>query len=78
MGSDNWAIEVLPAADGQTIVPLHCVLIRDMGMPLAEILDLEELAADCADDGRWSFMLVAPPLYISHAVGSPVTPIAVK
>ena len=81
VGSDNWAIEVLPSEPGSgpgSIVPLHCVLIRDMGMPLAEILDLEELAADCAGDGRWSFMLVAPPLRITHAVGSPVTPIAIK
>ena len=60
------------------MVPLHCILIRDMGMPLAEILDLEGLAADCAADGRWSFMFVAPPLHITHAVGSPVSPIAIK
>jgi kynurenine formamidase len=60
------------------MVPLHCILIRDMGMPLAEILDLEGLAADCAVDGRWSFMFVAPPLHITHAVGSPVSPIAIK
>lgn len=60
------------------MVPLHCVLIRDMGMPLAEILDLEALAADCAVDGQWSFLFVAPPLHISNAVGSPTTPIAIK
>jgi hypothetical protein len=47
-------------------------------MPLAEILDLESLAQDCVADGVWSFMFVAPPLHISNAVGSPVTPIAVK
>ena len=47
------------------MVPLHCILIRDMGMPLAEILDLEALADDCAHDGQWSFMFVAPPLHIT-------------
>ena len=52
--------------------------IRDMGMPLAEILDLEALAEDCVADGRWSFLFVAPPLHISNAVGSPTTPIAIK
>lgn len=77
VGSDNWAIEVIPSETGETL-PLHCVLIRDMGMPLAEILDLDALAADCADDGVWSFLFVAPPLHISNAVGSPVTPIAIK
>ena len=77
VGSDNWAIEVIPSETGD-MLPLHCVLIRDMGMPLAEILDLEALAVDCAGDGVWSFLFVAPPLHISNAVGSPVTPIAVK
>jgi kynurenine formamidase len=79
VGSDNWAVEVLPASDkAGVLLPLHCILIRDMGMPLAEILDLEVLAADCASDGRWSFLFVAPPLHISNAVGSPTTPIAIK
>lgn len=77
VGSDNWAIEVMPSETGD-LLPLHCILIRDMGMPLAEILDLEALAADCVADGVWSFMFIAPPLNISNAVGSPVTPIAVK
>ena len=39
---------------------MHCVLIRDMGMTLGEILDLEELAADCAADGVWEFFFCAP------------------
>ena len=78
LGSDNWAVEVMPSAAAGVIVPLHCVLIRDMGMPLAEILDLEALSAACASDGRWSFLLAAPPLHISNAVGSPTTPIAIR
>ena len=77
VGSDNWGIEVMPG-ETEAMLPLHCVLIRDMGMPLAEILDLEALAEDCVADGKWSFMFVAPPLRISNAVGSPVTPIAIK
>lgn len=78
VGSDNWGIEVMPSGIDGAIMPVHCVLIRDMGMPLAEILDLEALAQDCVADGRWSFLFVAPPLHISNAVGSPVTPIAIK
>ncbi|MCY3960990.1 MAG: hypothetical protein OXG34_04905 [bacterium] len=30
------------------------------------------------DDGRYEFMLVAPPLNIPGAVGSPLNPIAIK
>lgn len=78
VASDNWGIEVAPARGDEGFLPLHCVLIRDMGMMLGEMWDLEELAADCAADGRWSFFLVAPPLRITGGVGSPVSPVAIK
>ena len=54
------------------------VLIRDMGMTLGEILDLEELAADCAADGVWEFFFCAPPLKVTKGVGSPINPLAIK
>ncbi|MCW0213117.1 MAG: cyclase family protein [Pseudonocardia sp.] len=75
--SDNWAIEALPG-EGTDKYPVHCVLIRDMGMPLGEILDFEELAADCAQDGVYDFFFTAPPIKFVGAVGSPVNPLAVK
>ena len=40
--------------------------------------DISAVAADCADDGRYEIMLVAPPLNIPGAVGSPLNPIAIK
>jgi len=76
--SDNWCIEVQPAAAGTGILPLHCVLIRDLGMMLGEIFDLEDLAADCAADGIWEFFLSAAPLRVVGGVGSPVSPLAIK
>ena len=36
------------------------------------------LAADSAADGVYEFMLVAPGLRVPHALGSPLTPIAIK
>jgi len=39
---------------------------------------LEELAADCAGDGRWEFLLVAPPLPVTRGVGTPINPYAMK
>ena len=45
------------------------VLIRDMGMTLGEILDLEELAADCAADGVWEFFFCAPALKVTKGGG---------
>ena len=39
---------------------------------------LEELAGDCAADGRYAFLLVAPPLPVTRAVGTPINPYALK
>ena len=76
--SDNWAIEVLPGEREDVVFNVHMILIRDMGMTLGEILDFEELAADCETDGVWEFFFVAPPLKVSKAVGSPINPLAIK
>lgn len=78
VASDNWAVEALPPDDPNISLPLHCVLIRDMGMTLGELFVLDRLAEDCAADGVWSFFLCAPPLKVLGGVGSPITPIAIK
>lgn len=76
--SDNWAIEVLPGEIETELLPVHMVLIRDMGMTLGEILDFEELADDCAADGVSEFFFCGPPIKFSRAVGSPINPLAIK
>jgi kynurenine formamidase len=76
--ADNTAIEVMPCEEPDVFFPVHCLAIRDMGMPLGEIFWLEELAADCAADGVWDFLFCAPPLRVTHGLGSPINPLAVK
>jgi hypothetical protein len=49
-----------------------------MGLTVGEIFHLNELAADCAKDGVYEFLFVAPALPITGAVGSPVNPLAIK
>jgi len=78
IASDNWAIEVLPGEDEGNVFNVHMVLIRDMGMTLGEILDLDELADDCAADGVYEFFCTAPPIKFTNAVGSPINPLAIK
>lgn len=73
VAADNVAVEVLPSQDPDCAVPLHLALIRDNGIPLAELLDLERLAAT----GRTTFMLSIAPLKIKGGVGSPIMPIAI-
>jgi kynurenine formamidase len=76
--ADNSAIEVMPCEDPTLLYPVHLLGIRDMGMPFGEMFDLERLAADCAADGVWEFLLSAPPLGVTGGIGSPVNPLAVK
>jgi kynurenine formamidase len=78
VASDNWAIEVLPGEIDTELLPVHMVLIRDMGVTLGEILDLDELADDCEADGVWEFLVTAPPIKFTAAVGSPINPLAIK
>ena len=77
LAADNLGVEQAPNANGKNW-NLHGNLLRDLGVFLGEIWWLEELAADCAADGRYEFFLAAPPLYIPGAVGSPLNPMAVK
>jgi hypothetical protein len=78
VAADNDAVEGVSRVDGAPAIPLHMLTLRDMGMPLGEGFYLEELAADCADDGVYECMLVAPALRATGGVGSPVNPLAMK
>jgi len=75
---DNIAVERLPTEIDGEFIPFHQVAIRDLGLSLGEIFTFEELAKDCAADGVYEFLWVAPPLHIPHAVGSPLNPLAIK
>jgi kynurenine formamidase len=77
--ADNYAVEGLPAreADGpRPALPLHQHCLFKLGVPLAELWWLKDLADYLAENRRHAFLLTAPPLYLPGAVGSPVTPIA--
>lgn len=78
IATDTWGFEVRPNEFDDAFQPLHQVVIPNIGLTVGEMWDLEDLAADCAADGVYEFLLVAPPLPITGAVGSPVNPIALK
>jgi kynurenine formamidase len=78
VASDNWAVEVFPSRVEGSFVPFHMAAIRDLGLTLGEMFNLEDLATDCAADGVYEFLFSGTGLKISHSVGSPVTPMAVK
>jgi kynurenine formamidase len=79
LASDTWGCEVRPNQSEEGInQPWHWITIPIMGMTMGEIFNVKELADDCAADGRYEFMFVAPALPITGAVGSPINPLAIK
>lgn len=78
IATDTWGAEVRPNEIEDSFQPLHLVMVVNMGLFVGEIWYLDELAADCATDGVYEFQLVAPPLVIPRAVGSPLNPQAIK
>ena len=75
--SDTTGLEVAPS-EGDVQSPVHRFFLVDLGLTIGELWNLEELAEDCAQDGAYAFLLVAPPLYLPRAVGSPLNPTAIK
>jgi kynurenine formamidase len=78
VATDTWGFEVRPYEFENAFSPLHQVVIPNMGLLVGEMFDFEELAADCAEDGVYEFLLVAGPIPVTGAVGAPVNPIALK
>lgn len=77
--ADNYAVEGLPARERlgpRPHLPLHQHCLFKLGVPLAELWWLKDLAQWLGSRGRSRFLLTAPPLYLPGAVGSPVTPVA--
>jgi kynurenine formamidase len=80
--ADNAAVESTAGMAGSqpshrhALLPLHELCLFKLGIHLAELWYLRELAAWLASHGRNRFLLTAPPLDLPGAVGSPVTPLA--
>jgi kynurenine formamidase len=72
VGGDTVAFERISPATVPASLPGHRVLIVESGIPIIEMLDLEELAAA----GVAEFLFVLSPLKLIGATGSPVRPLA--
>jgi kynurenine formamidase len=78
VATDTLVFEVWPCEDPAALLPVHMIDLRDMGLVQGQLWFLDDLAADCAADGVYEFLLAATPLPITHAVGGPVAPTATK
>jgi kynurenine formamidase len=78
VATDNLSFEVFPGEVDGLMLPVHMLHVVEMGLLQGQNFDLEALAADCADDGRYAFLLCATPEPFAGGCGAPVAPVAVK
>ena len=77
LGSDAFAAEAFPF-DFNSKESLHMLALPLLGLSLGEQFNLEDLAADCASDGRYEFMVVSVPLHVVGGFASPPNAVAIK
>ncbi|ATY85264.1 hypothetical protein CVV65_10275 [Kyrpidia spormannii] len=78
LATDTIANETTVDPKTGALLVLHNALMRNLGVLFNEILWLEDLAADCADDGQYAFLYAGSPLKVYRGTGAPVNPVAVK
>jgi len=78
VATDTLVLEVFPCEDDDLYLPVHLLHLVEMGLTQGQNFVLDDLAAACAEDGRYTFFLDATPLPFTHGLGSPVNPVAVR
>jgi len=74
IGSDDWAVEVVPNPNPRLAFPVHQLALTANGIHLLENMKLDELAAKRA----YEFAFIVQPLKLEGATGSTVAPVAVR
>ncbi|MFE4079176.1 cyclase family protein [Paenarthrobacter sp. YIM B13468] len=72
IGADQECVEVGPSQHEDNWLPGHTHFLAEAGVPMVELLNLEELAADGVDE----FCLIAAPIRLRGASGAPMRPLA--
>jgi kynurenine formamidase len=73
IGADNIGMEQQPAPVGQIWPPVHSYLLAEAGVPMIEVLDLEELAREQV----YEFAFIAACIKFRGATGAPIRPLAI-
>ena len=74
VGSDSWAVEVLPSEDPQLGFPVHTTLLAKNGVYILENMDTRALAAD----GVTEFLFVLGQPRFVGAVQAVINPVAIR
>jgi kynurenine formamidase len=78
VATDTLPFEVFPGQYDDLYLPVHLLHLVEMGLTQGQNWVLDELAADCAEDGQYAFLLDATPLPFTYGLGSPLNPVALK
>lgn len=79
--SDSPSLEPWPMDHSPELFPfgcLHQLLLAQFGMAIGELWWLEDLAAACAADGRYEFLLTSAPVQNPKGIGSPANALAIR
>ncbi|WP_139000237.1 cyclase family protein [Rhodococcus zopfii] len=72
VGADQECVEVGPSEHDDNWLPGHCHFLAEAGVPMIELVNLEELARDEVHE----FCLMAAPIKLRGASGAPLRPLA--
>ena len=72
IGADQECVEVGPSHHEDNWLPGHCHFLAEAGVPMIELLNLEELSTDDVNE----FCVVAAPIRLKGATGAPIRPLA--
>jgi len=78
VATDTLVFEVFPSPHEDLYLPVHLLHLVEMGLTQGQNFVLDPLAEDCAEDGRYTFLLDATPLPLTDALGTPLNPVALK
>nr|WP_295379483.1 cyclase family protein [Pseudoxanthomonas sp.] len=72
VGADNLSFETFPSQEPDAYVPLHTYLLAEQGVPIIELIALDELSRDKV----YEFAFIGGPLKIRGGDAAPLRPIA--
>jgi len=73
IGADNVGLESYPSTEEGNWESVHTYLLAEAGVPIIEVVNLEELAAD----HTYTFAFIGACLRLRGATGSPIRPMAI-
>ena len=72
IGADTLTLEQVPSTEPGNYLPVHCYMFAEAGVPIMEMAQLDELAAEKI----YEFAFIGACIKLRGATGSPMRPVA--